>query len=504
MTRLLLIFLAVAGSAFAGSNVLLIIADDFGVDSQALYNPTAGATAPTPNLNGLAASGIRFTNAWACPVCSPTRACLITGRHGFRTGVGEAVSAAAANGLTAAELTLPEVIAQSSTASRQTACFGKWHLSTGTPASSATAPNAIGGWPHYAGATGGVLTSYTNWTKVTNGISANSTAYATTDVVNDATAWITARTNANQPWLAWVAFNAPHAPFHNPPANLHSFGANPATNLLKYRAAVEAMDTEIGHLLTSVNPATTTVIFMGDNGTPGQVIQSPYDSTHANDTLYEGGIRIPLIIRGPGITPGRTSDALVHAVDLFSTQLALAGVPLPTAVTLDSRSLVPLLTGQSTAIRSRLYTDQFDQSDPTSGGRALRDDRVKLIRYHNGTEVFHDLLTDPAESANLLANGIPAMSATHQALYYRLRFNLGQYTTAASLEPTHPAFTPPGFSLTVPETPAASQTLWQSTDLDFWTPVPGVTSSRNDGQLTFTAPHSTSPRVFYSILTEVP
>ncbi len=96
------------------------------------------------------------------------------------------------------------------------------------------------------------------------------------------------------------------------------------------------------------------------------------------------------------------------------------------------------------------------------------------------------------------------MSALHQALYYRLRFNLGQYTTAASLEPTNPAFTPLGFSLTVPETPAATQTLWQSTDLDFWTPVPGVTSSRSAGQLTFLAPPSSSLRVFYSILTEAP
>ena len=216
MTRLLLILLGLAGSAFASPNVLLIIADDFGVDSQALYNPTAGATAPTPHLNGLAASGIRFTNAWACPVCSPTRACLITGRHGCRTGVGGVVSAAAANGLTASELTLPEVIAQSNTAGFQTACFGKWHLSAGTPASTATAPNVMGGWPHYAGATGGMLTSYTSWTKVTNGVSFNSMAYATTDVVDDATAWITARTNAHQPWLAWVAFNAPH-PFSQSP-----------------------------------------------------------------------------------------------------------------------------------------------------------------------------------------------------------------------------------------------------------------------------------------------
>ncbi len=188
MIRLLLFFLGWAGSAFASPNVLLIISDDFGVDSQSLYNSSAGATAPTPNLNGLAASGIRFTNAWACPVCSPTGGCLITGRHGFRTGVGEVVSAAAANGLTAAELRLPEVIAPSSAAGRQTACFGKWHLNAGTPASSATVPNIIGGWPHYAGATGGVLASYTNWTIVTNGVSANSAIYATTDVVNDASA----------------------------------------------------------------------------------------------------------------------------------------------------------------------------------------------------------------------------------------------------------------------------------------------------------------------------
>ena len=148
--------------------------------------------------------------------------------------------------------------------------------------------------------------------------------------------------------MAWVAFNAPHTPFHIPPTNLHSYGANPATNLLKYRAAVEAMDTEIGRLLLSVNAATTDIIFIGDNGTPGQVIQAPYDAAHAKDTLYEGGIRVPLIIKGPSVVSGgRTSNALVHAVDLFSTMLELAGVPLPTTVTLDSKSLIPILSNDS-------------------------------------------------------------------------------------------------------------------------------------------------------------
>lgn len=502
-SRLLLLVLASAGTAHTSPNVLLIIADDYGADSQSLYNSTAGTTPPTPNINALAAQGVRFTSAWACPVCSPTRACLLTGRHAFRTGVGEAVTAAAANGLTAAEVTLPEVV--TARGGIQTACFGKWHLSAGAPAAIASAPNTIGGWPHYAGSTIGVLPSYTAWTKVTNGVSAASTTYATTDVVNDAVAWINARTTAGQNWLAWVAFNAPHTPFHNPPAALHSYGASPATNLLKYRAAVEAMDTEIGRLLAAVNFATTTVIFLGDNGTPGQVIQAPYDSTHAKDTLYEGGVRVPLIVRGPGVVnPGRTSSALVHAVDLFSTQLELAGVPVPATLTLDSQSFVSVLTNQSAGTRARLFTDQFDQSDATAGGRAIRDDRYKLIRLNSGSDLFFDLQTDPAEATNLLAGGIAAMSETRQAYYYRLRYHLGSYTTTAASEPSSPAATAAGFSLTVPSAPGSTQTLWSSSDLDFWAPVTGATQLSSGGSITFTAPPLQQSRAFYSVLTETP
>jgi arylsulfatase B len=498
-----LVFLATLLAARAGHNVLLIIADDYGVDGCSLYNTTAGATPPTPNINALAASGVRFTQAYSSPVCSPARASMITGRHGFRTGVGEVVSLATGNSLTTAELTLPEVISQNSGLGIQSASFGKWHLSIGpgTP----SAPNTIGGWPHYAGSTGGVLTDYYNWAKVTNGVSSTSTVYATTDVVNDAVAWINARTLANQPWVAWVAFNAPHTPFHIPPTNLHSYGSNPATNLLKYRAAVQAMDTEIGRLLLSVNTATTDVIFIGDNGSPGQVIQAPYDSVHSKDTLYEGGIRVPLIVSGPAVVAGgRTSSALVHAVDLFSTLLELAGVPLPATVTLDSKSLKPILSNQSTGARTRLYTDQFDQNASTVGGRILRDDRYKIIRLNTGTDSFYDLLTDPAETTNLLAAGIAAMSASHQAFYYRLRFNLGTYTNATASTAASHAIGSNGFSLTVPANAAATQTLWHSSDLDFWAPVSTATRTASGANLIFTAPPPLPEKAFYSILSETP
>ena len=502
MKPILLFFLAQILVTSAGNNVLLIIADDYGTDSSPLYNTAAGATASTPHIATLAASGVRFSNAYACPVCSPTRAAIITGRHGFRTGVGHVAAAADGNSLSAAETTLPEVISQNGGLGIQAACFGKWHLTAGTPAATAGAPNTIGGWSHYAGATGGALSDYFSWNKSTNGVLSNVTTYATTDLVNDATAWINARRSAGQQWVAWIAFNAPHTPFHSPPASLHSYGANPATNLLKYRAAVQAMDTEIGRLLLSVDTATTDVIFVGDNGTPGQVIQPPYDAAHSKGTLYEGGTRVPLVISGPSVVSGgRTSGALVHVVDLFSTVLELAGVPLPTSVTLDSNSLKPVLADPSTDLRTRIYNEVFMQSDPAAGGRTIRDDRYKLIRLNTGTEEFYDLLASPAETVNLLTGGLGPVDLP---FYNRLRFNLGGYSPVATPPPLSHAVSPAGFSLTVPEAPASSQTMWQCDDLDFWAPVSGAIRTSAGGNVTFTAPAPLPEKSFYSILTETP
>ena len=209
------------------------------------------------------------------------------------------------------------------------------------------------------------------------------------------------------------------------------------------------------------------------------------------------------IVRGPSVSsPGSTSDSLVHVVDLFSTILELAGVPLPTTVTLDSRSLKPILSGETISPPTRLYAELFDQSATTTGGRVLRDDRYKIIRLNTGTDEFYDLQADPAETTNLLAAGIATMSAAHQAYYYRLRFNLGNYTSAAEAAPASHTIDASGFSLTVPENSAAVQTLWQSTDLDFWTPVSGATQSTISENITFTAPHPLPEKAFYSILTE--
>jgi arylsulfatase A-like enzyme len=303
--------------------------------------------------------------------------------------------------------------------------------------------------------------------------------------------------------MAWVAFNAPHTPFHTPPVSLHSYGSAPATNLLKYQAAVEAMDTEIGRLLAAVNLTETDVIFIGDNGTPSSVIRPPYDSTHAKDSLYEGGVRVPLIIRGPSVNQaGRSTDTLVHCVDIFRTVLDMLDVAIP-ASTLDSRSMVPILGNQSNATRSRLYSEKFDQSDAVVGGRIIRDDRYKLLRSNAGNDEFYDLQIDPAETTNLFAGGRTGLNVTQRARYDRLRFNFSDFSSLSSVAPVTHGIVNGNFFLSVPDLANYRESLWTCSDLDYWAPAENVASAVQGGHATFSqAIDPAKPRKFFSVLRE--
>lgn len=505
----------------AANNVLLIIADDFGTDASSLYNTSPGASlAPTPNLASLAANGVKFTNAYACPVCSPTRSCILTGRHGFRTGTGNIVSGPSGNALKATEFTLPDAFAANNSLGYQLKQFGKWHLGGGNQS-----PSTNGGWPAFAGSLAGEISSYTSWTKViTNGTpagtsSTTSTTYATTDAVNDAVSWIQLQNNASKPWIAWVAFNAPHTPFHLPsPTSLcpHYTTLSGTTQDINnnprnyYNAAIEAMDTEIGRLLATVDLAKTTVIFIGDNGTPGQVLQTPFPTGHGKDTLYEGGIRVPMLVRGPDVvSPGRIEAGFVHVVDLYSTILELAGISVantvPSTVTLDSQSLRPVLLNQPIT-RSRNFSEEFDTATPTLGGFVLRDAQFKLIRKRTGLDEFYDLLSDPYESTNLFTSGVAGLSASQLSAYYKLRYAFSRYTTTPTPSVAGVAKTGLGMTLRVAQIAGYTQTLWRTTDLEngFWAPVAGATSSVASGEISFTDPTPPEGRAFYSVVAEAP
>lgn len=371
-------------------NILLLIVDDWGTDSSPIDNNTTanpGTTFPTmATLESLAANGLRFTNAYAQPICSPTRASIMTGRYGFRTGVGNPGDA-----IVAAETTLPEAFT-SAGSPYQLASFGKWHLGGGN-----TGYDTLGGWPHFVGITAGGVPEqtdgYVNWTKNSNGATANSTTYSTTDQVNEAKTFIDAKNTAGAPWFVWMGFNAPHTPFHEPPSNLLQ-GKTGTSNRGLYEKSLEALDTEIGRLLQSVDLSKTNVILIGDNGTPTQVAQAPYDrvngDTRAKGTLFQGGIHVPCVVRGPAVqvASGSITDKMIQVTDLFSTILEMADVPVP-ATAIDSRSILPILSGGDTAQRE-IVSEAFGGNVP---GRALRLDTspdFKLIIFGDPSSTADD------------------------------------------------------------------------------------------------------------------
>jgi arylsulfatase A-like enzyme len=396
----------------SGNNVLLLIVDDWGIDSSPVDN-VGGSNLPImPNLTSLASGGVRFLNAYAQAQCSPTRAAILSGRYAFRTGVG---SPGGVNFATS-EVTLADALIAN--AGYAAGSVGKWHLGGGD-----AGPRDLGGWQYFAGSSGNV-SSYTNWTKLSSvgispPVSATNTTYATTENTTDAINWINSQGSSN--WFAWVAYNAPHSPFHAAPAVVAGQNNPYATinnNRQRYESMLWAMDAEIGRLLSAVDLNSTTVIIIGDNGTPGGVIQAPFNNTHSKATLYEGGTHVPLVIAGKTVqSVNTTSDKVVHAVDLYSTILEIAGVnPTSLGVTLDSQSLIPVLNGSDTADR---YSVCEAFGTDTNPGRAIRKDDYKLIIHDDplittDTAVleFYHLSTDQNETNNLLAGTLTAAQQT--------------------------------------------------------------------------------------------
>lgn len=400
-------------------NILQIIADDVGVANVGVYttgpNAVPGDPPPTPNIDGLAADGVLFRSAWVAPVCSPTRACLCTGRYGFRTGVRYVVRSD--EGLSLREWTLPEVLWF---AQYTSGLFGKWHLGDADWLGGDDAPRTAG-WDHHAGMLGIGLDDYYHWNKTVNGVTAPVDNYATTENVDNALGWIQAQPG---PWYCTLAFNAAHHPYQDPPDDLHTYDLEGADATLRYKAMIEAMDTEIGRLLDELacEVEDTVIIFIGDNGTPQQVLEPPY--TSGKGEIYEGGILVPLIISGPGIDePGREVLEPVVGVDLFTTIADFAGITVGGGrCPIDGVSLLPILT-DATAPHPRQYAyAEVVPAHPRNGLYAVRDTRYKLVQ-RIGVFEFYDLEADPFEQYDLLSV-YEELSDEEQIAYDALRAEL--------------------------------------------------------------------------------
>ena len=371
-------------------NILLLIADDMGKDATSGFNQ--GSQKPiTPTLDSIRNSGISFENFWVNPTCSPTRSTIITGKYGYRTGVKKAGGV-----LSTSEKSLQSYISDETNNAYASAILGKWHLS-GT--ASGSNPETFG-IDYYSGLMIGAAQDYYNWPMTSDGIITTQTEYITSKITDLAINW---KRTQSKPWFLWMAYTAPHTPFHVPPIGTHSQGnLPPYTNgvapLSYYLAAVESMDFEINRLINSMTQAereNLIIIFIGDNGSPDQVAQSPYAAGKVKNSLYQGGINTPLFISGKGVTRIGSDSNLISSVDLFSTIANLAGSTSSNKN--DSKSFYSLLTNIGTH-RDFVYSEIDDGTDDNW---TIRNGRYKLIVKTNKSEMY-DLKVDPYENNNLI------------------------------------------------------------------------------------------------------
>jgi arylsulfatase A-like enzyme len=394
-------------------NVLLVVLDDVGVDKVAAYglNPLAP---PTPTLDALAAEGIRFTEAWAQPVCSPSRASILTGRHPRRYGIGNAILLEEeSTALPEAEVTIPEML-RSAPDHWSSSLVGKWHLAGDRGPDPLHQPG-LQGFDWYAGSPGNLgegidgdgSSGFDAWDKNTNGVVARSERYATSDTADDAVARLGAMP---EPWFLYLAFNAAHGPLHVPPVGTYEAPiTDPEDGAQLFAAMLEVADLELGRVLASIPDdvrARTTILLVGDNGTSLLAVDPAFDRGAGKGSPDEAGVRVPFLAAGRGVgAAGATCDALVHVVDLFPTIAELSGASLPD-VPLDGISLVPLLAHPARpGGHDELYAENFSPNGPgpyESDERTVRTRDFKLIRRLVGDELYRLQPGSIDEGPNLL------------------------------------------------------------------------------------------------------
>jgi arylsulfatase B len=390
-------------------NIIFIIADDMGWDVFGNYPGITGTKATTPTIDSLARAGITFINYWVNPLCAPTRASLLTGKYAFRTGVG-GVQAPQTATLQSSEKIIQQYIKDSTADKYATAVIGKWHVNG---PNQLTAPENFG-VGYYAGIFSGAVPNYYSWTQTSGGTQQTISTYTTTYLVNQSVNWIQQQ---SKPFFLWLAFNAPHTPFHRPPLDLISNqtltdnqAAINANQYTYYLAAIEAIDKEIARLIASLTTEqreNTVFVFMGDNGTPGQVAQVPFIVNGTKNKLFQGGINTPLIVSGKNVTRKNiTENAMVQAPDMFATFADIAGTGIFNYR--DGVSIKPLFTNADATQRNFIYSEQFGNTNTTDDGYTIRNANYKLIHLQSGTEYFYKIITDPFETTNLLLSTLSA------------------------------------------------------------------------------------------------
>jgi len=385
-------------------NIVLIVGDDMGYADVGFHGCV---DIPTPHLDQLAASGVRFTNGYVTgPYCSPTRAGLLTGRYQTRFG-HEFNPGGGGDGLPVSEKTLADRLKG---AGYKTALIGKWHLGNQPQFH----PQKRG-FEEFFGFLGGAHDYFSD-----NGIlrgreQVDEPEYLTDALAREAEAFI--EKNKARPFFLYLAFNAVHTPMQADEPRLKKFAGIEGKTRRTYAAMMSAMDDGVGRVLAKLASAglekNTLVMFISDNGGPTMPGVTVNGSSNkplrgSKRTTLEGGLRVPFVISWPGTIEPASFDRPAIQLDLHATSLAAAGVKATDDMQLDGVDLLPHLKGETKAPPHDALYWRFGTQ------LAIRAGNYKLVRYDTTADLddkprttsparLYDLNADPGEGTDLAA-----------------------------------------------------------------------------------------------------
>lgn len=443
-------------------NIVMVMVDDLGLYDFSCYGYEA---VDTPNADKLASEGVLFTNAYAgAPVCSPSRAAVISGQSPARLHLTNHISnahfepenpqwlnAPAIRALPPETVTFAEELKQAGYA---TGFFGKWHLSLTKPNGGGrvedpkTLPDRQGFDKNFGGNGNGGPTSWFSPYQNAYLEDGEEGEYLPYRLANEAVSFMEA--NQEKPFLVALWNYTVHSPLETTQALTEKYKARKKAGekigLPVYAGMIEATDIVLGQLLRAIDDLglrdDTLVVLTSDNGGINNLTFAGNPRLRSGKGwLYDGGLRVPLIVRWPGkVKPGTICDSRVTHVDFFPTFLEAANIPIDPALPLDGESLIPLLTGKRDLKRDAIYFHYPNYAWHTENrlGGAIIEGNYKLLNWYDDDSVeLFNLSNDPGESQNI-ANQNPELSNSLQR-----KFKSWLETTNANMPIKNEAYVAP-------------------------------------------------------------
>ena len=401
---------AAAPSREKRPNVILVITDDQGYGDLSCHGNTV---LRTPSLDAMHADSVRLTDFHVDPLCSPTRAALMTGRYATRTGVwgttwGRSMPYRE-------EVMMPAVFAAGG---YRTGVFGKWHLGDTYPFRPQDrgfqevlvhGGGGVGQTPDYWG------NDYFDDTYFHNGKPKKFTGYCTDVWFSEAMKFVQA--NRDRPFFVYLTTNAPHGPYRVADKYAKPYRGNRKVGNANFYGMIANIDENMArlrkHLKALGIDRDTLLIFMTDNGTAGGGFHAGMRGRKGS--TFDGGHRVPCFLHWPGggLAGGRDVNRLTAHLDLLPTLIDLCGLKQPAGVKLDGRSLAPLLTGPAKGWPDRTLVVQFQQSTkaPTKWRAAVMTDRWRLV----GQKTLHDIRADAGQQTDVAGKHPDVVTALHKA-----------------------------------------------------------------------------------------